>query len=106
MTSSSPTGPAAAVTGATGQQYPRVCMVDDLVAVAERVCGRYGAVITDHAALAAAAAVPAARINGVFVHRDLRTAAWALAETIEKLAPLDRANDVFAVIAARVYLAR
>ena len=85
---------------------PRACSLDELVTVADRVCARTGAVIIDYSALAAAAAVPGARINGVPVHSNPRAAAEAMAAVIETLAPLDTANKCLSVVAARVYLAR
>lgn len=78
---------------------------EQLLAVADEYCAFHGCQVRSFAALAAAAAVPGARLHGVPVFDSEAAAASALADVIRSLEPLSPAsvNPGFADVAAEVY---
>ncbi|WP_342318757.1 TetR family transcriptional regulator [Corynebacterium mayonis] len=76
---------------------------EQLLAIADEICGVYKVRIRSFGALAACAAVPGARIHGVAVFDSPLAAGTELGEAIIKLEPLTAANDVLAKVASEVY---
>ena len=81
----------------------RALSAEQLLAIADEYCSFHGCHIRSFEFLAAAAAVPGAKVHGVPVFDSVSAAAAALADAISSLAPLSDGNDGFAEVAAEVY---
>lgn len=77
---------------------------EQLLAVADEFCAVARVRVRSFAALCAAAAVPGARVHGVFVFDTERSAGDGLASAIVALKPLTGDNAGFAQVARQVYL--
>lgn len=77
---------------------------EQLLLIADEFCGVHPAVLRDFGALAGAAAVPGARIDGIPVHAHPTAAGTALEEAVTRLEPLDRLNREFGSFCRVVYM--
>lgn len=77
---------------------------EQLLAIADEFCLLYKVHIRSFAALAACAAIPAARIHGVPVCQSPQEGASLLHDAIVNLSPLTSHNPAFADIVRDVYL--
>ncbi|GAB2516822.1 hypothetical protein CATRI_00035 [Corynebacterium atrinae] len=77
---------------------------EQLLLVADEFCEFHRCQVRSFSALVAAAVVPGARLDGVWVHASVPTAAAALEETVVQLQPLDRHNTEFGALCREVYL--
>ena len=76
---------------------------EQLLLIADEFCAVHRVRVRNFAALAAAAAVPGARLHGVAVFDSPDAAGRALEETVVKLAPLNDKNEEFARVCGEVY---
>lgn len=81
----------------------RPLTADQLLIIVDEFCTRHPVRVRSFAALAAAAAVPAARLRGVRVFDSVSDAKKALMQTIVRLSPLTGENELFARVAGSVY---
>lgn len=81
----------------------RVLSTEQLLSIADEFCTAYPARVRSFAAIAAAAAVPGARVHGIPVHDTPQSAAAALSDVIRKLEPLSAHNQEFSAVCATVY---
>lgn len=77
---------------------------EQLLIIGDAFCDKHNVQVASFSALAAAAAVPGARFNGIALYTSPSAASSALAETLRRLTPLSSLNDEFAVVASEVYL--
>lgn len=77
---------------------------EQLLLIADEFCGFHRCQVRSFSALVAAAAVPGARLDGVWVHASVSAAAAALQEAVSQLRPLDRHNAEFGALCREVYL--
>lgn len=81
----------------------RALSAEQLLAIADEYCSFHGCHIRSFEFLAAAAAVPGAKVHGVPVFDSVSAAAAALSESIVALEPLSDSNAGFAEVAAEVF---
>lgn len=84
---------------------PPSLSAEQLLIIADVFCREYNVIIVDYAALCACAALSAAHLNGIRIHKSPKAVEESLRQGITKLAPLSDANESFAVFSARVYRA-
>ncbi|AKK10055.1 hypothetical protein [Corynebacterium uterequi] len=76
---------------------------EQLLLVADQFCATAGVHVRSFSALAACAAVPGARVDGVAVQLSPAAAARELADAIRRMEPLSARNEDFARVSAGVY---
>lgn len=76
---------------------------EQLLLIADEFCAVHRVRVRNFAALAAAAAVPGARLHGVAVFDSTAAAGQALGETVVSLVPLSGKNEEFARVCGEVY---
>ncbi|WIM67697.1 TetR family transcriptional regulator [Corynebacterium breve] len=76
---------------------------EQLLLLADEFCAVHHVSVRSFAALAAAAAIPGARFDGVFVFDSSEQASAALADGIRRLEPLTSHNREFGAVVAQVY---
>lgn len=81
----------------------RALSPEQLLAIADEFCPIYKVHVRSFAALAAAAAVPGARIHGVPVCGSVTEGSNSLYDAIVQLQPLTNHNSAFADVARDVY---
>lgn len=81
----------------------RAFSAEQLLAIADEYCSFHGCHIRSFGFLAAAAAVPGAKVHGVPVFDSVSAAAAALSDAIVALEPLSDSNAGFAEVAGEVY---
>lgn len=81
----------------------RILSTEQLLSIADEFCEAYPARIRSFSAIAAAAAVPGARVHGIPVHDTPQAAATALNFALTRLEPLSAHNSEFAKVCATVY---
>ncbi|WP_293767748.1 cell filamentation protein Fic [uncultured Corynebacterium sp.] len=78
---------------------------EQLLLIAREFCRRYGATVTDYAALVAAASASTAKIDGISAHASRAQAAAALRRVLEGTPPVSKHGDFFALTCERVFVA-
>lgn len=81
----------------------RLLSTEQLLSIADEFCESYPARIRSFGAIAAAAAVPGARVHGIPVYDSPAVAAAGLSEAVIRLEPLTAHNVDFARVCSAVY---
>lgn len=76
---------------------------EQLLIIADEFCAAHLVTVRDFGALAGAAAVPGARINGIPVHAHPTAAGTALSDAVNRLEPLTGFNREFGEMCRAVY---